>query len=704
MSEVEVGEDPKYKDNPGREEAKSVVEEAKKKLDKLHFTPVRQAFMARCIRFGLDPRNIWGANPVDLMHAFQSGILMYLVKMVLDKLPTKKQAQLDKLVHKLFHCLRSNERHTYPRMNFTKGFSKLTMLTSDEWAGKLFVILVVLHTEEGRKLFKDAKTFEANGVELPPDFKENFKKDAEYLESAANNLDQILRPLASVEKEVYKVIPMTEEEEDKQQKELEKKKKGKQPEEEEEMARKCSATDFTELAEALLCFHAWYKMGVLKVREDGKINTSVIRTSVARMLGMVRWYCPRKKGKGWKLQKFHDILHLAMDIERFGHPSNFDAGPMESGLKYWAKLPALTAQMRGYNTFVKQVAWRTFEFQCFAKALRKNGIAGTSLQPKPSPHPQEDEEEVDEANDNEEEKDGEELVEVQELQPELVAAVEAVGEEHKEAKDSVKLKGTRYRVYASPPDGVHPNTGKPGLTIYKPSQAFINKKNQGGFVVSPVIENYLRFQPKEDHEKLPWTSKNDERYWDLRTEATIALSGSGKKVSLRCHPNYRNEGPWYDWVIVHFETDEAFEDLPADHRPQYQRDCVPCKILAFAEHQPKGSKKTETWILVHGCNFRKTENESKMDSCLLEHWELAYHDLSSHIPADGSGDNEHYWSPVLNWIKPESILCRCLVVEEEPGIFENVPMAKSKTKKTEKPSNKVLLIKQRRLWPLEFTS
>jgi hypothetical protein len=44
-----------------------------------------------------------------------------------------------------------------------------------------------------------------------------------------------------------------------------------------------------------------------------------------------------------------------MDIERFGHPSNFDAGPMESGLKYWAKLPALTAQMRGYNTFVKHI-------------------------------------------------------------------------------------------------------------------------------------------------------------------------------------------------------------------------------------------------------------------------------------------------------------------------------------------------------------
>ena len=53
----------------------------------------------------------------------------------------------------------------------------------------------------------------------------------------ANDLDQVLRPLARVEKEVYKVSPTTEEEEDKQLKLLEKKKKGKHPEKEEEMAR-----------------------------------------------------------------------------------------------------------------------------------------------------------------------------------------------------------------------------------------------------------------------------------------------------------------------------------------------------------------------------------------------------------------------------------------------------------------------------------
>jgi hypothetical protein len=48
MSDLEVAEDPMY-NNSTEGEARSVVSEAKKKLDELHFTPVRQAFMARCI-------------------------------------------------------------------------------------------------------------------------------------------------------------------------------------------------------------------------------------------------------------------------------------------------------------------------------------------------------------------------------------------------------------------------------------------------------------------------------------------------------------------------------------------------------------------------------------------------------------------------------------------------------------------------------
>ncbi len=130
----------------------SITEEAKAKLKKNGFHPVRNAFLARCIRFGLDPRNIWGANPTDLMHAFQSGILMYLTKMALDKLGPKKKTDIDNLVDRLLGKLRSSDKESFPRYSFTKGFAKVSMITSDEWAGKLFVLLIVLNTEEGKTI------------------------------------------------------------------------------------------------------------------------------------------------------------------------------------------------------------------------------------------------------------------------------------------------------------------------------------------------------------------------------------------------------------------------------------------------------------------------------------------------------------------------------------------------------------------------
>ena len=95
----EVMEDPRLANivDPAarKDSAKNIVEEAKASLKAKGFHPVHSAFLVRCIRFGLDPRNIWGACPTDLMHAFQSGILMYLTKMILDKLTPKPKKALD---------------------------------------------------------------------------------------------------------------------------------------------------------------------------------------------------------------------------------------------------------------------------------------------------------------------------------------------------------------------------------------------------------------------------------------------------------------------------------------------------------------------------------------------------------------------------------------------------------------------------------
>ena len=691
MSAKEAQEDPvclkeSNKARLSHEEGQSLVELAKEQLKDKSFHPVRNAFLARCIRFGLDPRNIWGANPIDLMHAFQSGVLMYLVKMILDNLTPKKQVELDRLVHKLFHALRCHERKNYPRMNFSKGFSKLTLLTSDEWAGKLFVILIVLHTEEGKRLFKTAKTFADVDVELPKNWKGMSVVDqAKYMEKKGDQKD-LLRPTAKAIQTVMSraekspstvedeemLLEMAEEQARKEQEKGKqanqtadkKKKRGGKEEEPEEMLQKCSAEDFVELAEALLCFHAWYKMGVNKVGPDGKINTTVIRNSVAILLSRVRHYCPRKKGNGWKIQKFHDLLHLAVDMERFGPPSNFDAGPMESGLKFWAKLPALTSQTRGYSTFVKQVASRLHEFQCIGKALRMHGLGREKMRKK--------------KNDK------------------------LAGQDKGEEINS--LGGTRYRVYCNKTNNPETEAAR-GTATYPLSHPIRKKGCKSHFPVSPAIENFLRFQSQEIQNEtlLPPTEAGESMFWELRTEATIVHSWDpDNPMKFRCHPNFNNEGAWHDWAMVHFDKPDNVETVNGFFTGSY----LPAKILAFALDPIKPEK---IWALVHGCDWRSSREQ---DSVLVEHWQLAYHDVSHRLPRWGRNKSfdgtrtspQLHLAPTLTWVGAESILSPCLVIEEEPGIHEYVPVARLPNRKTKTKKNRVLLLRGRHKWPKEFTS
>ena len=52
---------------------------------------------------------------------------------------------------------------------------------------------------------------------------------------------------------------------------------------------------------------------------------------------MIKCFVPRKEGNGWKLQKFHESLHLVKHIDDYGSSLNFDAGAGEWGLKEWVK-------------------------------------------------------------------------------------------------------------------------------------------------------------------------------------------------------------------------------------------------------------------------------------------------------------------------------------------------------------------------------
>ena len=124
--------------------AKAAIKDAKARLKAIGLQPVYNTLLILEFDYCGDPRGLWGMTPTDLMHAFQLGILKYFVKIAIDPLSNELKARLDRLVDELLgqhQCALCGE---YPRYNFSKGYSKLTQLTSDEWDGMLFVLLMVL--------------------------------------------------------------------------------------------------------------------------------------------------------------------------------------------------------------------------------------------------------------------------------------------------------------------------------------------------------------------------------------------------------------------------------------------------------------------------------------------------------------------------------------------------------------------------------
>ena len=641
------------------EEAEELIRQYKKELNEAGFQGSMNAFISSLIEFGLDPRGVWGANPIDLMHAVQSGIIPYVVHLVLDPLPDGQKAELDTLVDKLLGSLRSSEKTSYPRYTFSKGYSKLTLLTSDEWPGMLFVLLLVLRTERGREIL--GKLFAPADKKQPADssfgdheafrrshchtYKQSQMDEWEEQCSKFNHVREDAKEDEADDDSVEDVVPVAD--------------------------HMCSLNDFVLLAETLLSFHAWYKVGDHWLwRPEGYTYTShaTYEFGVRHMLAMIKYYIPRttKRGRnGWKLQKFHDLLHLIEDMMRHGSPKNFDCGPNESGLRNWAKEPASTSQNRGYEIFIKQVASRLYESNLLAKSRRENDIIGirdTRLKSLPDPVT---EEEV--------------LPGSSELNPVMGGSYCYIYTANQEIDTTIcGEKGTKWSGSDKQRKGqveIHPAV----LTFIREKQ---NKEDFHG-----------RVEPVDETKNL--TTSHHSPYWKLYTECTISLPEKPKeRLTFRSHPNHNNEGPFYDWAMVKFDVDDKFEEDyglgEEEHTTCYTPETVPAKILGFCSSpaEEEGAD-DEVYALVHACTFR-VKTLRNMDTVLTEAWELQYRKPS--VPARMEKDGTHkrkrkniyertgnrkrvterLLEPVLTWVRLDSIVDRVFVMEESPGLKEQV--------------------------------
>jgi hypothetical protein len=102
----------------------------------------------------------------------------------------------------------------------------------------------------------------------------------------------------------------------------------------------------------------------------------------------------------------------------------------------------------------------------------------------------------------------------------------------------------------------------------------------------------------------------DEVY-EMRTEAMI------QGTRYRAHPNFRGEGPWYDFANVEFQPEN---DLDNQSIINNNNDRYPAKLLGFYRlHLPPGEDENEFLVLTHRVQYQMPDLEIGARQSLLQH-------------------------------------------------------------------------------------
>ena len=398
---------------------------------------------------------------------------------------------------------------------------------------------------------------------------------------------------------------------------------------------------------------------------------------------MIKCYLPRATGNQWEIQKFHDLLHLVEDMERFGSSKNFDAGPLESALRFWAKFPARTAQTRGYNTFGHQVCQRIYEYLVLAKARRVYGVVGIRDGHLPDL----------DSNLRDKKRTREDYEE---------AGEEESGDASTTGASTTERCRVQYPLQNVTTYHVNPTFAVGAVYPFSGKEQF----RQGYSALPTLVVDYLQKQhtefleASEDTRKgleakwvRPTKGQNGDSYFEVRTELTFGLLNKDRhrrtnsNIRMRCHTNYRSQGEWYDWVVVDYE-----EDGPGGRSgPANKKAAVPCKLLAFVFDQGAYDGEGAWKAVLHPCSFQDKQDQDQ-SGLFFQQWKLNY------TPKNKNDNN--LLIPELDVVELETIIDRCLVVEQIPGIKAEIDPRKSVPKMD--TSRKVVYILPRRLWGDKF--
>jgi hypothetical protein len=134
---------------------KNKVKIARALLYKMYASyPVQNVFWS--VDFGDNPFGVYRATVDDAMYFDELGKITYIAESFLQPFSDTDSDKLDSLVEKVLSksTLHYSARYHQPRLNYHRGFSRLTLLTASEHVGVLFACYVILHTSEGGELAK----------------------------------------------------------------------------------------------------------------------------------------------------------------------------------------------------------------------------------------------------------------------------------------------------------------------------------------------------------------------------------------------------------------------------------------------------------------------------------------------------------------------------------------------------------------------
>ena len=134
----------------GTQEERSKMKSCASRRKRICSYIVEQVYRNHVIKnafFGLEFLNkefgIFGHTPTDVMHCLEEGIMKYVQKITLDLLPSSIRSQLDQFVNSFLAKTRNHGMRLFCRCNFSKGFTSLSYLSSEETVGVILALVII---------------------------------------------------------------------------------------------------------------------------------------------------------------------------------------------------------------------------------------------------------------------------------------------------------------------------------------------------------------------------------------------------------------------------------------------------------------------------------------------------------------------------------------------------------------------------------